>query len=399
MRTCRHVRLKVLCLAGFAAIGAVIGGAGIAAAQPYNCSAGLTTVPEYCADDSDVGWGTPTCDPLVIQWADAAGPTPGDTVTITVRVQNTSSFNNVSAPPDPPAADLVAGETFTVGYSCPTGACASVNTGWLTGCTASNTHPDISFADNGDGTGTITIDNDIPLPAGDTAFLKLARISCTAAASDDSTPTGPIVAGANTFTEAASDSNGTMVVDDSLCAIIPLPGSGTGSAAGKFAPAIIPPPGDHTYCSHPNKQIIKLKSPLDRVKGRVGFVLPAYDPSTCDLTVGYDNLGGGPFSFATISSGSVEQKGRCYQYKDKAAKTGGGLSKVLLCPSTRLPDLWCLNYKGYGDIEPILLDPSMTISVEACGSSFVGPTNPPQQDPIWDYSAKKWVLPAAVWLP
>lgn len=133
---------------------------------PYNCSAGLTTVPEYCADDSDVGWGTPTCDPLVIQWADAAGPTPGDTVTITVRVQNSSSYNNVSAPPDPPAAYLAAGETFTVGYSCPTGACASVNTGWLTGCTASNTHADISFADNGDGTGTVTIDNDIPLPAG-----------------------------------------------------------------------------------------------------------------------------------------------------------------------------------------------------------------------------------------
>ena len=381
-------------LAVLAAAVLTLGLAAPAGAQPYNCSAGLTTVPEYCADDSDVGWGTPTCDPLVIQWADAAGPTPGDTVTITVRVQNTSSFNNVSAPPDPPAADLVAGETFTVGYSCPTGACASVNTGWLTGCTASDTHPDISFADNGDGTGTITIDNNIPLPAGDTAFLKLARISCTAAASDYSTPTGPIVAGANTFTEAASDSNGTMEVDDGLCAITPLPGSGTGSAAGKFAPPPVIPPGDLTYCSHPNKQIIKLKSSNDIGKGRVGFVLPAYDPSTCDLTVGYDNLVGGSFSFATLPAGSLVKAGRCYRYKDKSAKAGGGLSRALLCPSDRLPDLWCLNYQGYGDIDPILLDPDMPIVVETCGSTFAGPTNP-----IWNPSSKKWILPRAAWLP
>lgn len=185
-----------------------------------------------------------------------------------------------------------------------------------------------------------------------------------------------------------------MVVDDSLCAITPLPGSDTGSAAGKFAPPIIPPPGDITYCSHPNKQIISLKSSNDIGKGRVGFVLTDYDPSTCDLTVGYDNLVGGPFSFATLPAGCFEKAGRCYQYKDKSAKAGGDLSRALLCPSDRLPDLWCLNYQGYGDIEPILLDPDMPIVVETCGSIFGGPTNP-----TWNPSSKQWILPRAASRP
>ena len=383
------------------AVGLVISGAETANAQPFNCSAALSVAPEYCADDTDVGWGAPTCNPLDIQWADAATATPGDTVTITVSVTNDSRYNNAGVPADPPAADLIAGEQIIVNYSCSGGSCMFPNNGWLTGCTASSTHPNVSFADNGDGeTGTITIDSNIVMAAGSTAALKLARISCTAAASDVSVPGGPITAGDPTFTRAASATSGTIVVDDPQCAITPLPASGTGTAAGSFTPPPTPPASDLDFCSHPNKQTIKLKgSGNDIGRGRVGFVLPAYDPATCDLTVGYDNSVGGPFSFPTIAAGSLQRSGRCYRYSDKAAKTGGGLAQARLCPSTRLPDLWCLNYKGYGDIAPILLDPEMTLSVSTCGSTFVGPTNPPQQDPIWNTSTRKWVLPRSVWRP
>lgn len=152
------------------------------------------------------------------------------------------------------------------------------------------------------------------------------------------------------------------------------------------------------YCAHPNKQIIKVRSGLDIGTGRIGVPAAGCDPSTSSLTIGYDNASGGAFTFTTLPAGALQPRGQCWSYKDRNAKTTGGLAKVRVCPTKRDPNILCFNFKGFGDIGPILTPDVMPITFNACGADYEGPIAPPiTRIAVWDTSPNKWILPPYRW--
>lgn len=381
----------------------VLSGATPAAAQATACTAAMDHDVHYCNDDTDLDPSfAPTCDPLALRWGEPG--TPGDVVTITVEVRNDSEFQGAVAPVGPPAGELAAGTLLKVFYACSEPTCldGEEHPDWLALQSIAYVHPDASFSDDGNGySGTLSVDRDILFARGDTATLKLARIELAAG---ERHPSGPVDPNAIIFARAGQpgepsfdDSANAIEVMDGECPISGPLGGGQGTTAAQLQPAPIDR-GLHV-CAHANKQMIKVdhSGSLDYGNSRVAFLFPGYDPSSCDLTFGYDNLVGGAFAFETLQPGDLQKAGKCYVYQNKDAPDVGGVQRAQVCPANSDPDKWCLNIKAYGDLDAILQDPEMPITISTCGQDYAGPNPPVHGDPLWTSSGRTWTLPKAVW--
>ncbi len=357
-------------LIAICAIGAVSVSSNPAEAQPFACSAAADVLPTLCKSGG--------CNPAALA--------NGEAVPLTIELGNDSLYNSFGALTDPPKADTIA-FTMRVYYSCTDNSCATVNAGDFThdsdSCTAG-----CSFADSGgSGYGTITCNaGALSFPAGDTTKQELCTVNLTA-----NSPPGTGVISVLAGFPADDSSNNLLELDEPVNCIGTPVGGGQGSTAAQFASA--PPPGDLDSCDHPNKQIIKLGGSQDLGKGRLSFPDDC-DPASESFDIGYDNLTGGAFSFGSIPAGGIQKSGRCWVYKDKSAKSSGGISSLRICPVKSKPGQLCVNYKGYGDIAPILVSDDMSIVVNACGGTYEGPPNP-----IWNEGSKKWILPRSAWVP
>lgn len=388
-----------------AAFTGMLGAASVADAQVTACTAAMDHDVHYCNDDRDLdpSFG-PTCDPLGIRWADAGAM--GDIVTLTVEVRNDGEFQGGSTvlPPSPPEAELVAGTEISVFYACREATCdpGQELPGWLEFESVAYAHPDVSFADDGNGfSGTLTIEDDIPFARSDTSSVKLARIQLRAG---ERLPSGPVNPDAVLFARSGQPGVGPMdgsanaiSVMDAECPISNLLGGGQGTTGGRLVPA--PLDAGLGVCAHANKQTIKIRNsgPMEFAQSRVSFHFPGYDPSACDLTFGYDNLVGGSYVFPTLQPGALERAGKCYIYQDKSADDAGGIQRAQVCPLNSDPDRWCLTVKAYGDLDTILQDVEMPMTIQTCGNSYAGPLAPPHDTPLWNVSGSTWTLPKAVW--
>lgn len=377
-----------------------------AAAQVTACTAAMDHDVHYCNDDTELDPSfSPTCDPLGIRWGDAGAD--GDVVTLTVEARNNSEFQGgmgATLPVSPPAAELVEGTEITVLYACREATCADGTElpGWLVFESIAYAHPDVRFSDDGNGfSGTLTIDDDIPFAQGDPSSVKLVRLNLRAG---ERLPAGPVNPDSILYARSGQPSTGSMdgsanalSVMDPECPISDLLGGGQGTTAGRLMPA--PLDAGLGVCAHANKQTIKVRKSGDFefASSRVSFHFPGYDPSSCDLTFGYDNLVGGSYAFPTLLPGDLEKAGKCYIYQDKNADDGGGIQRAQVCPLNSDPDRWCLTIKAYGDLDRILQDPEMPMTIQTCGNSYAGPLAPPHDDPLWTTSGSTWTLPKAVW--
>lgn len=365
-------------------------------AQPSNqsCSAALDVDVHYCKNPAAPPPFTPGCDPGAF--------TDGMPVEISVEITNQSTFVVPFPPGDPPAGDIQPGTSMKVFYSCSAATCAAgtelMNRFAFIGI--DSIIAGATFVDDGNGySGTLSFNAPIAFPRNGTTAVEVLRLNMTAQVPDG-------VPGEQVFARAGQpgapsfdDSSNLFLITDVPACLPGLLGGGQGTTAGLFASA---PGGGFDVCSLANKQIIKIDrvGALDYGKSRLSFELANYDPSTCDLTFGYDNSVGGAFQFETLVPGDLQNTGKCYTYVNKQAKKqpGGGVQRAMLCPIASQPNRWCLNFKGFGDFDAILQDPLMPITLSTCGNDFTGPSDPPQQQPIWDPSAKKWILPISVWV-
>ncbi len=356
------------CLVAIAAASVLAFSSTSADAQPFACSAAADVKPVFC-----IGGG---CNPADLQ--------NGDAVDLTVQLENDSVYNSFGALTDPPRADTIQFD-MRVYYSCTDSSCTTVNTGDFTfgsaSCTGACTYAD----DPGMGYGTISCPPGVlTFAAGDTTAQDLCTINLTA-----NSPPGVGVINALAGDPANDTSNALIQLDEPSNCIANVTGGGQGSTAAQFGMI----PGDLDSCDHPNKQIIKLGGSQDLGKGRLAFPEDC-DPSTASFDIGYDNAGGGVFTFGSIPAGALEKGGRCWNYKDKSAKSAGGISSLRICPVASKPGMLCVNYKGYGDISPALVSDDMPILVRACGAEYSGPPSP-----IWNTGSKKWILPRSAWGP
>lgn len=401
MKQCdkRHAWLVPL---AFAAAGLLAFAPTRANAQPNNqsCSAALDVDVHYCKNPTPPPPFEPAaCDPSAF--------TDGMPVDISVEITNQSTFVAPFPPGDPPAGEILAGTQMKIFYSCNAATCAAGTE--LPGRFGFNGIKFIIagavFVDDGNGySGTLTFGAPVPYTRGDTTALEVLRLDMTARVDPPSAPPAGLP-GEQIFARAGQpgapafdDSSNLFLITDLPECLPGLLGGGQGTTAGLFAQGN---DGGFDVCRHANKQVIKIDraGTLDYGYARLSFELPGYDPSTCDLTFGYDNAVGGAFQFETLVAGSIVQTGKCYTYANNGAKNqaGGGVQRAQLCPLKSQPDRWCLNFKGFGEFDQILVDPEMPITLSTCGNSFSGPSNPPQQDPIWNPGTSKWILPVAVW--
>ena len=346
-----------------------------ALAQPYACSASANVTPVWCEGGDPAG-----CAP--------AAMTNGMATKLFVNIANDGQYNGPLT--DPPSAVSI-GFTMRVVYSCTDSTCATVNSGWFT-YTNSTCAAGCTFANDASGDfGTITCPASVfTFSAGDTAAQNVCTIELTANA-----PPGSSIFSTRAGVPAEDTSDQILQLQENTNCIANVTGGGQGSTAAAFAST---PPSDLDFCTHPNKQSIKLKSGNDIGKGRVAVPIPAgCDLENTSLTIGYDNDVGGAFTFNTLSPGDLEQTGRCFNYSDSSAKLSGGMKKVRICPMSFKPGYACINFKGYGDIAPILLDPLMPITVDLCGESWEGPQPPTHNDAIWRTGTRNWKLPRTVW--
>lgn len=405
MRGTNPLRPGVIALSAIVSA-AILANATDVHAQVTACTAAMDHDIHYCNDDTDIDpTFSPTCAPLGIQWAE--GGVPGDVVTVTVEIRNDGEFQGVASPQlpaSPPGAELVAGTTIAVFYACSDPTCEGGQElpDWLVFESVAYAHPDVTFADDGNGySGTLTILNDIPFPQGDPAPQKLVRINLKAG---ERLPDGPVHPNAILYARSGqpgvapfdASANALKVMDPDCPLAGPL-GGGQGTTAGQLMPA--PLDGGLGVCAHANKQTIKIDKSgnLDFGSSRVSFHFPGYDPGSCDLTFGYDNLVGGPFAFPTLMPGDLQKAGKCYIYQDKNASNAGGIQRAQVCPLNSDPDRWCLTIKAHGDLAGILQDPEMPITIDTCGNSYAGPQAPPHAPPVWTPGAGNWTLPKAVW--
>ena len=339
-----------------------------AEAQPFACSAAADVTPIFCSSGA--------CNPAAL--------TDGDAVDLKVTIENDSQYNG-GVLADPPKADSV-NFTMRLYYACTDNSCTTVNSGDFTFVSASCV-AGCSFTDSG-GLGYGTID----CSAG---ALNFAAGSTTAEDTCTANLTANVPPGAGVITALAGDpandtSNQLIQLDEPTNCISNVTGGGQGSTAAQF----VTPDEPLDSCDHPNKQIIKLGSAQDLGKGRVSFPEDC-DPASASFDIGYDNLTGGVFSFGSIPAGGIQKSGRCWVYKDKSAKSAGGISSLRICPVASKPGRLCVNYKGYGDIDPILISDDMQIQVLACSKTYAGPPRPA----VWNVGSRKWVLPRSVWIP
>ena len=376
----------------------LVAGAFLALAAPVQaqmaCTAALDNDVHYCNDDQDVcGPGcAPTCDPLNIM--------PPDIVTVTVEITNESEFQGGMLM-SPPEGVLLAGSQIKVYYACSSSTCFAGQELplWLNFVSVEYSHPDVTFVDDGNGySGTLTIDNDITYNRSFTDAVKLVRVQTTVGTFP------PVIEGSQIFARsgqpgapAFDDSSNVFLVTDTEC-LSGLLGGGQGSTAGMI---FNPMGNDLSICSHANKQLIKIDNsgPLDFTNMKFSFPFDNYDPEACDLTVGLDNSLGGLFNFQTLPMGALVPTGKCWTYSNKSAKNqvGGGVQRAQICPLNtppNSPQRWCLTFKGWGDFDGILLDPSMPIAVNTCAENFEGP------DPaLWIPGPTKWTLPKSAFAP
>lgn len=369
-----------------------------------NCTAEASVDVHYCDDDTDLNPAfTPTCNPLDIQ--------DGDTVTITVEVLNTSSFNRMPADPtDPPSAELQVGQTVSVHYSCTASTCGAgqVLANWFVFNSVEWLAPGVSFSDDGNGqTGTITIiAPGVSFPRSDTMTHKLVRLKLTAASP-------PATPGATVFARAEGSPALLLITDDAAPTppdtyqCLPgLTGTGEGSVAGLFGAN-----NDKLeVCQHPNKQVITIDwrtTQLERSNSRIGFVLPGFDPATSSLAFGYANSGGSVFTYPAVS-GFVQKTAKCWRYRDPNARSSPpAVSSARLCEIA--PDKWCLDVQGFADFNASLPnDRVMWMTVDVNGTDvFAGPKTPDYaQDATWltippaaapPQNANLWFLPQTAW--
>lgn len=210
---------------------AVLAGLGAAPgaveAQPVSCSAALNTTPVFCD-----GGDPPACDPLAF--------TNQMPVKLSVSVENDSLFGSGSGT-NPPAANLRAGRTIKVLYSCSTASCLPAER--LSGFFSYLGHTSgsgSSFSDDGNGvSGTITItDDSIGWLQGDQSLRQLVSIDLVA---NQPPGAGMLFARAGFTAEDQSDSI-LLITDPGCIDAGVITGGGQGSTSGSFAPAPTPTP-------------------------------------------------------------------------------------------------------------------------------------------------------------
>lgn len=333
-------------------------------AQPFACSAAADVTPIFCKSGG--------CNPADLQ--------DGDNVPLTVELQNDSVYNGGGLT-NPPKADTIQ-FTMRVYYSCVDATCAVVNPGDFTFVSASCAGACTFTNAPGMGYGTIDCPSGVlNFPAGDTAAKELCTIDLTA-----NSPPGVGVIAALAGDPANDTSNQLIQLDEPTNCISNVIGGGQGSTSAAFGFV----PGDLDSCDHANKQIIKLSGALNLGKGRLSIPEDC-DPSTASFDIGY-LASGGTFKFGAIGAGQLQKGGRCWNYRDKNAKSAGGIASLRICPMRSKPGRLCINYKGYGDIASVLGSNDMPIEVDACNMKYTGPATP-----IWNESPKKWILPRSVW--
>ena len=335
-----------------------------AEAQPFACSAAADVKAVFCKGGLPAG-----CNPAALE--------EGMAVTLTVELGNDSVYNSFGALTDPPEATSL-GFDMRVYYSCTDNSCTTVNTGDFeyVGATCGSS---CSFANSaGNGYGTITCPADaFTFPGGDTASQDLCEIELTA-----KQPPGTGVITALAGDPAQDDSNALIQLDEPSNCIANVSGGGQGSTAAMFKSA--PPPGDVTYCRHPNPTVLKFRNGEDYLYSRLAFgTASKCDPTTDDFSYTLSNTDGtiGTWSL-TGSEIQPAGGGRRYQYKDKQAKKNGGIKRLLLDP---LDDRICMNFKGFEDLSSATLA-DMTIDVDVCGASY-------SLTATWNERKKGWVLP------
>ena len=339
-----------------------------AEAQPFACSAAADVKPVFCKG------GLPAaCNPAALE--------EGMPVTLTVDLGNDSTFNSFGALTDPPAANSL-GFTMRVYYSCTDSTCTTVNTGDFdyVGATCGGSCTFTNSAGNGYGTVDCPVSPGFTFAAGDTASQELCEIELTA-----KQPPGTGVITALAGDPANDTSNLLIELDEPSNCIANVSGGGQGSTAAAFKSA--PPPGDVTYCRHPNPTILKFRYNVDNADylySRLAFTTPSKcDPSAHDFSYTLSNTDG-TIGTWSLTGAQIQPTGggRRYQYKDKQAKKNGGIKRLLLDPKD---DRICMNFKGFENLSAATLA-VMTIDVDVCGASY-------SLTATWSERKKGWVLP------
>lgn len=114
--------------------------------------------------------------------------------------------------------------------------------------------------------------------------------------------------------------------------------------------------------------------------------LPAnFNPTAGGLTISLSNQNGVIYS-GTLLPGDLVNKGRKWQFKDKAAKTGGGFRDGIFKVQMKLgkSGLWRIKAKAFADLSAATL-PEMTINISIGGNVFA-------RTAIWNQRAKGWIV-------